>query len=167
MNEIEIKFEDNSEEVIEEFEKAILKSLEICGMTAEGYAKKLCPVDTGLLRNSITHAIGGESAELVSYRADKTMPGRKNGGSYSGVAPNDKAGEHSVYIGTNVEYASHVCLGTGKHTEGGRPTNWIYKDDKGTHMTGGNKAQPFLKPAVADHKETYRNIIKSTLKGEL
>ena len=32
-------------------------------------------------------------------------------------------------------------------------------------MTYGQRAQPYLKPAVADHKQTYKNIIKSEMKG--
>ena len=36
---------------------AIERALEICGLAAEGYAKRLCPVDTGNLRNSISHAV--------------------------------------------------------------------------------------------------------------
>ena len=72
-----------------------------------------------------------------------------------------------LILGTNVEYAPYVELSTGKHTEGGRPTKWIYKDDKGTHMTGGHQAKPFLKPAAADHASQYRKIIEQVLKGEL
>lgn len=34
-----------------------VKGLEECGLLAEGYAKDLCPVDTGNLRNSITHSV--------------------------------------------------------------------------------------------------------------
>ena len=33
------------------------------------------------------------------------------------------------------------------------------------HMTEGQEAQPFLKPAVADHAQTYRNIIEDELKN--
>ena len=75
-------------------------------------------------------------------------------------------GESAVYIGTDVEYAPYVELGTGKYAEGGRPTPWAYQDDEGNwHWTAGNPAQPFLKPAVADHAQTYRNIIEDELKN--
>lgn len=107
---MEIKFTDNSKEVLEAMQQAAVSALEKCGLTAEGYAKKLCPVDTGNLRNSITHDV------------------------------ND--GEPAAYIGTNVEYAPYVCLGT-------------------IHM----KAQPFLKPAVSDHANEYRKIIENELKN--
>lgn len=72
----------------------------------------------------------------------------------------------AVYIGTNVEYAPYVELGTGKYYPGGRPTPWAYQDEKGDwHWTRGNEAQPFLKPSVADHVETYKNIIEDELKN--
>ena len=103
-------YKDNSKEVSDNIKAALLRGLETCGLVAEGYAKKLAPVDTGNLRNSITHEVDD--------------------------------GEPAVYIGTNVEYAPYVCLGT-------------------IHM----KAQPFLKPAVADHENEYRKIIENELKN--
>jgi hypothetical protein len=54
-NEVEIV--DNSDEVVKALKQAILVALETCGLQAENYAKKLCPVDTGNLRNSITHEV--------------------------------------------------------------------------------------------------------------
>lgn len=57
--------EDNSDEFAERMPEAILRGLEKVGLVAEGYAKRLCPVDTGRLRNSITHAIDGD--EMAAY----------------------------------------------------------------------------------------------------
>ena len=129
-----VVFNDYSADVLNEFHDAVLRALERCGEQAEGYAKDLAPVDTGNLRNSISHKVDD--------------------------------GEPAVYIGSNVEYAAYVELGTGKYTEGGRPTPWVYQDDNGNwHWTAGNPAQPFLKPAVADHTKTYSNIIKSELEN--
>ena len=130
-----VEIVDNSKEVLAAMEKAAIRALESCGMTAEGYAKKLCPVDTGNLRNSITHKLDD--------------------------------GEPTVYIGSNAEYAAYIELGTGVYAEtGGRQTPWAYKDAKGNwHMTHGQRAQPYLKPAVADHAQTYQNIIEDELKN--
>ncbi len=132
---MKVEFIDNSDKVLEELQAAALRALEKCGMTAEGYAKRLTPVDTGNLRNSITHKV--DESDLT------------------------------VYIGTNNEYAAYVELGTGKYAEsGGRPTPWVYQDDKGNwHHTHGQRAQPYLKPAVADHNQEYRSIIEDELKG--
>lgn len=44
---------------------AMARALEICGGKAESYAKELCPVRTGNLRNSITHQQMDEKTEIV------------------------------------------------------------------------------------------------------
>lgn len=46
---------DNTEEAVDAIGSAIAAALEEVGLAAEGYAKAACPVDTGRLRNSITH----------------------------------------------------------------------------------------------------------------
>lgn len=130
----DVRFIDNSGEILREFGEAVLRALERVGEQAEGYAKDLAPVDTGQLRNSISHAV------------DESEP--------------------AVYIGTNLEYAPYVELGTGQYNPQGRPTPWAYQDAKGDwHWTKGNPAQPFLKPAVSDHAQTYRNIIEDEMKN--
>lgn len=129
-----IDFTDNSDEVLAYMREAAARALEKCGLVAEGYAKRLCPVDTGNLQNSITHEV------------------------------DEHAG--TAYIGTNMEYAPYVELGTGVYTSGGRPTPWVYQDANGNwHWTRGNPAKPFIKPAVADHAQTYRNIIEDEMKN--
>ena len=61
-----IDFQNNTGMVLEEFRAACLRALERCGEQAEGYAKDLTPVDTGNLRNSITHQVDeGESAVYI------------------------------------------------------------------------------------------------------
>lgn len=130
-----IETHDNSKEISAEIKAALLRGLEKIGLVAEGYAKKLCPVDTGNLRNSITHVLDEQ--------------------------------EPAAIIGTDNEYAAYVELGTGIYAEGGggRPTPWVYQDAKGNwHYTRGNKAQPFLKPAAADHAIQYRKILEDELK---
>ena len=132
MPDIEITLTDNSEEIMAAFRSAAFRAMERCGLKAEDYATRLAPVDTGALRQSISH------------RAD----------------------EKQAIIGTNKEYAPYVELGTGQHYSGGRPTPWAYQDEKGNwHRTSGQKPQPFLKPAVADHAQTYKNIIEDTMKN--
>lgn len=61
-----ITIQDHSAEVSAEIKAALLRGLEKCGLVAEGYAKKLCPVDTGNLRNSITHVVdeGGDAVYI-------------------------------------------------------------------------------------------------------
>ena len=129
-----VVFNDYSADVLNEFHDAVLRALERCGEQAEGYAKDLAPVDTGNLRNSISHTVDED--------------------------------EPAVYIGSNTSYAPYVELATGIYAEGGRPTPWVYQDENGNwHWTRGNRAHPFLKPAVADHPQTYSNIIKDELEN--
>lgn len=61
-----IETHDNSKEISAEIKAALLRGLEKIGLVAEGYAKKLCPVDTGNLRNSITHMVdeGGDAVYI-------------------------------------------------------------------------------------------------------
>lgn len=49
--------EDNSEQIASAIHKAVAAALEEIGLAAERFAKRACPVDTGRLRNSITHAL--------------------------------------------------------------------------------------------------------------
>ena len=49
---------------------AMARALEICGGKAETYAKQLCPVDTGNLRNSITHAQEDEKTEVIGTNVE-------------------------------------------------------------------------------------------------
>lgn len=55
---------NNIPEVLNEVEKRKHKILEMIGLKAEGYVKALTPVDTGLLRNSITHQVRAEDSEV-------------------------------------------------------------------------------------------------------
>lgn len=130
-----MNFRDNSKEFLAAFSAAKERALEKCGLAAESFAVRLAPV---------APVNGGNLRDSITH----------------------KVAENEVYIGTDVEYAAYVELGTGKYAEGGRPTPWVYQDDEGRwHWTAGNPAQPYLKPAVADHKQTYRNIIKDELEN--
>ena len=63
-------YKDNTDEVLSAMERAKKRGLEAIGLTAEGHAKKETPVDTGRLRNSISHATDDEAAYIgtnVSY----------------------------------------------------------------------------------------------------
>ena len=66
-----VTIQDHSAEVSAEIKAALLRGLEKCGLVAEGYAKKLCPVDTGNLRNSITHEVDdGEPAAYIGTNVE-------------------------------------------------------------------------------------------------
>lgn len=105
---INFKMENDFSAMIEEVAFSQIEiALEKVGLLMERNAKLACPVDTGRLRNSISHT-------------------------------HDK---NTAYVGTNVEYAPYVEMGT-KNT----------------------KAQPYLKPAVANHLQEYKSVIEQELK---
>lgn len=55
---------DNSAEVRAALEQAKARALEIIGGKIESYAKGLVPVDTGALRNSITHRVDNDGGSV-------------------------------------------------------------------------------------------------------
>ena len=57
-------YKDNTDEVLAALKRAKRRGLEAIGLTAEGHAKKETPVDTGRLRNSISHATDDEAAYI-------------------------------------------------------------------------------------------------------
>ena len=134
----DVKFNSHMREVLEELKDKVPVALEACGLAAEGYAKRLAPVDTGLLRNSITYALDGEATAIATYTDN---PGKQHG-EYSGSTPGESGDtRRAVYLGTNVEYAPYVEMGTSRTT-----------------------AQPFIQPAIEGHAAQYKKVMESYLK---
>ena len=137
-------YKDNTDEVLAALERAKKRGLEAIGLTAEGHAKKKITeakaVDTGRLRNSITYALAGEETHIKSYKADKGGKDRETY-TYDGTAEGKKGS--GVYIGTNVEYAPGIELGT--------------------HRSAG--AVHFLQDAVANHTDEYKRIMEDSMKN--
>ena len=109
---MKIDIKSHIPELLDELGDKIEVALEECGMDAEYYASIKCPVDTGRLRASITHQ----------------------------VTTNGTSGD--MRVGTNVEYAPYVELGTFRM-----------------------KARPFIKPSITEHKAHYVSVIKNRLQG--
>lgn len=59
-----IELEDNTNDVLKEFKEAKKRAMWRIGEMLAEAAKKLCPVDTGLLRNSITHYERGSTVNV-------------------------------------------------------------------------------------------------------
>ena len=104
-----IDVSDHTREWLSALAPALSRGLGEVGLVAEVHAKARCPVDTGRLRDSITHA------QLDA--------------------------RHEA-IGTNVEYARYVELGTSRAG-----------------------ARPFLVPAASGHSPEYRAIMRAALGG--
>lgn len=62
---MQVKITDNSAIFKNAKDEAVARALEAMGLTAERHAKENCPVDTGRLRNSISHAVKTE--EKAAY----------------------------------------------------------------------------------------------------
>ena len=60
-----VTIQDNSQQVLNTKNQAVKKALEMIGLQCEGSAKMKCPVDTGRLRNSITHTQENADTELI------------------------------------------------------------------------------------------------------
>lgn len=137
---IKVEVTSNRKEYEEALDAVAEKVLTMWGMEAESAAKKLCPVDTGLLRNSITWALAGQGVNSPSYKANDGSAS----GSYSGQAQADQGGPRHVYVGSNVEYAPYQELGTSRM-----------------------RAQPFLGPAIEKNQAHFREILEGELKNAL
>ena len=140
----QVTFRDNSDEVLELSEKAKHRGLEAIGLTAEKYAKKKCPVDTGRLRNSITYAIAGYQTHVQTYRRGNVAGGASQKHTYYDYSGEATEGEKdsAVYIGSNVEYAPFVENGAR-----GRP------------------AAHFLQDAAANHSDEYKQLMQGSMEN--
>lgn len=107
------KFTSYKDERLQEIKQRIARALEICGGTGERYAKE------NLTRNR--SVITGNLRNSITHQ---------------------QINENTEAVGTNVEYAPYVELGT-RHS----------------------RAKPYLAPAIQNHTDEYLNIIKSELEG--
>ena len=66
----EIKLTDNSSQIIQHLSEKIALSLELCGVQAEAHAKHNITsagrIDTGAMRNSVTHTVSGNTVYIGS-----------------------------------------------------------------------------------------------------
>lgn len=108
---MKVDYKDNSQQILSAMEKGKRNALTAIGSSAETHTKDNITadelVDTGRLRNSISHSVDGEAA----------------------------------YIGTNVEYAPYLELGTKKIT-----------------------AHHYLKRAVTEHQDEYKKLTVQAIK---
>lgn len=107
MNQVTVKV-NNTPQVLSALKNGIRKALEESGNLVENGAALRCPVDTGRLRNSITHKM---------------------------------VGDDKVEIGSDVEYAGYVELGT-----------------------SARKKTPYLRPALEDNVNAIKKIFEDNLK---
>lgn len=159
------RLEDHSEEVLKAMNGAVLRGLEKCGLAAVNYATKLCPVDTGDLRDSITHkVIDSEKAAYIGTNSEYATYVEMGTGVYG---PAHTSG-YWVYV---VGGEKHESKNPGKRytlEEAKRIVAMLrsQKPSVEAYYTNGQPAKPFIKPAVADHADKYMKILRDELKGK-
>lgn len=131
----------NEDEVFSQIAEKIAAGA-AAGMTeacllVEGDAKRDCPVDDGILRESITHSVQQEEGQYVGY------------------------------IGTNIDYAPYVHQGTGIYAiegNGRKEVPWVYKGKDGKfHSTKGIKPKPFIYNAMEKNRSKIVEKMKEAL----
>ncbi|MBQ2544740.1 MAG: HK97 gp10 family phage protein [Clostridia bacterium] len=136
---IDVKVETHADLFKDAVKEAVEAALEAVGLQAEGYAKANITaagrVDTGELRNSVTHQV--EESEQAVYIGSNL--------------------EYAIY--------NEVGTGIYAEGGGGRKDPWMYVDDNGVgHWTVGITPIHFLKDAAADHGDEYRQIAEAVMK---
>lgn len=120
---IEVKVESNVGKVLDALPEQIAQALEAIGIAAENNAVKevnKAVYDTPESKSGYVRT--GRLRDSITHAVD--------------------AGEQCAIIGSNVEYAAHVELGTSKM-----------------------KARPYLRPAVADYGDEYKSLADAVLRG--
>lgn len=130
---------DNSAEVLRELDSKIEAILEAWGIQGVGAVVDII--------TSESRVDTGAMRNSISHQVD--------------------AGDKSVYIGTNIEYAIYHELGTGIYLEGGggRQTPWAYQDASGAwHRTRGMKPIHMIKNGVSQSVNDFKSIANDILK---
>ena len=146
-----VDVESHLDEAEEAFSEQLAKAMIECSMQAVNFAKLACAVDTGRLRNSITGAAGAARGGVVQTPAnqDKVVTDGKGITKQAVMAsPEDykvlaDPEDGVMAIGTNVEYAPSIELGTSTQSPKG-----------------------FLGIALSEHMDLYKKIIEKNLRGE-
>lgn len=163
MADFEIVIHDNTKNIEEQIKQRCLVGLEACGLLAERLAKMRCPVDTGRLRNSITHQTSGQPSKVNSYapqHVSKSEGGIDKDGKRVNLSKKQKEAQTvtetiqaipeddlTMVIGTNVEYGPMVEYGA---------------NINGRHIA----ARPYLGPALYDNIPRYKAVLERYLSGK-
>lgn len=144
--------ESHVDEVLAAADNAIDNALEIIGLKAEKYAKGRCPVGT---------------PESTGW-TDKKGVRHPNKGYRGGTLKNSithTVQDGTLFVGTNVEYAPYVELGTGPNFKA--PPSWEQFNVPKSKGVGHGyvRPRPYLKPAIIDHIKEYEDVIKNELKN--
>ena len=126
------KIIDNTQDVLSEVDKRISSNLKESSLLVERTAKQIVKVKTGTLKRSIlSNWYGAKGTRSTSWKANKK--GRK-----AGKTEIEASVKKEAIIGTNIEYAPYVELGTSKMS-----------------------ARAFLRPAMEANMKEIRRIFRA------
>lgn len=151
----QVTYHSFAKNVMKTVEDRLRAAADVIGGKAESYAKQYITeqkaVDTGLLRNSITYGIEGEKTHVDSYHADRG----DGAGSYGGTVEKTEDNAVVIALGSNVEYAPYIELGTRARAEGAN----------GQGIAGGIAPRPYIRPAIENHREEYKEVVEKMMGG--
>ena len=107
---MDVNFTDNSEQVLKELADKIHIALDSVGSTAAGYAQDGAPVDTGNLRNSITHEVGNDEVNIgtnVEYAVYQEYG--------TGIYAEDGSGRQTPWFYEGSDGKMHMTYGSKPH----------------------------------------------------
>ena len=87
MANIEVKVTSHIDDVLPPRDNAIDRALEKIGLVAERYAKEYAPVDTGRLRNSISHEVASDEGAVYIGTNVEYAPYQEFGTRYQSGTP--------------------------------------------------------------------------------
>lgn len=136
--------ENNKEEIAELARFGIAKALVEIGLKVEKYAKALCPVGTVESTGKKGYR-GGTLRNSITFDVDES--------------------KNEVTVGSNVEYAPYVELGTGPYFT--PPPEWEKFDVPSPSGIGSGyvRPRPYLKPAVVEHLQEYKGIFEKEMRN--
>lgn len=121
MPDIEVTLTSNKDEILEALGEQLGQAMIAIGLTAESNAKR-----------EITKAVYDTPESKSGYE--------RTGHLLNSITYGVDTNEPAVYIGSNVEYAPYVELGTTKM-----------------------RARPYLKPAVENYAQEYMDLLKQAM----
>ena len=148
--EVGVEFKDNSGEILRRLAEAKELILGKIGGKVVDYALDLCPVGT-------VESVGGW--EPKNEKGELTYRGGTLKNSITYIVDGD-----TLAVGSDVTYAPYVELGTGPHFK--PPPEWEQFEVPESKGIGHSyvKPRPFLRPAIENHKEEYKQIAEDILR---
>lgn len=156
-----IQITDNTEAVLRELRENALKGLEIIGERAESYAAENCsPV--GARGNHFPAELISEIRQSLTHNVDRDKMTVSIGTSRN-IGAFAELGTGNLYNPPKEKWVE-VVVQKGPHSG---LDHWWFRDKNGDWEMGlPIPASPYIRPAIADHLDEYKNILETELNGE-